>query len=383
MMGTVRADVVGSLLRPDYLLATRRAGRKGAASPEEVHAAEDRAIRDAVALQERCGIEAVTDGEFRRTNFIATMPATRSDPITVSGFALVEAEPEWIGLWKNEHGNAAPLVEGRTVKRALVVDRISPARDFVKDEFTFLSNCSRGSIPKFTFPAPSWHRAAWHPVHSTRAYSTAGAFLRDMRDYTRALVEKLIEHGCTYIQLDAPNYAQWHCDPTVRAQFEAWGRDMDKEIAEDAEIDNSVFDGITGVTRAMHLCRGNAGASWVASGGYGNISRKLFPLLTNYDRLLLEYDSPRAGDFSPLADICPHTTIVLGLVTTKSGALEAEAAIEARIGEAAALVPLDRLALSPQCGFASGEVARTMSADEQEAKLRLIGDVARRIWSAN
>jgi len=380
-MKAVRADVVGSLLRPDYLLAARRAGRKGLASSSDVRAAEDRAIAEAVALQERCGIDAVTDGEFRRTNFIATMPATRSDPVPVRGFALVETEADWIALWKDEHGNHAPLVEGKVIKRALVVDKIQADTDFAAQEFDFLARQVRTSRAKFTFPAPSWHRVAWHPQHSAGAYATPRDFLLAMRDYTRALVERLIAHGCDYIQLDAPNYAQWHCDPSVRAQFAAQGRDMDAELIEDAEIDNSVFDGISGVTRAMHLCRGNAGASWVASGGYNNISATVFPLLTHYDRLLLEYDSPRAGDFTPLKDVCSHATVVLGLVTTKSPALEAPEALESRIKEASAFVPLDRLALSPQCGFASGELARTMSPQEQESKLRLIGDLARRTWN--
>lgn len=382
-MKKARADVVGSLLRPDYLLAARRAGRKGLSSSQEVRAAEDRAIQEAVALQERCGIDAVTDGEFRRTNFIATMPATRSDPIPVQGFTLVESDADWIGLWKDEQGNHAPLMEGKVVKRALVVDKIKAGSDFAQNEFAFLKDCTKTSCAKFTFPAPSWHRVAWHPDHSARAYPTPREFLLDMRDYTRELVKRLIDRGCEYVQLDAPNYAQWHCDPSVRAHFEAWGRDMEKELIEDAEIDNSVFEGISGVTRAMHLCRGNAGANWVASGGYNNISTKVFPLLTNYDRLLLEYDSPRAGDFGPLKDVCSHTTVVLGLVTTKSGDLESPEALEARIREAATIVPLDRLAISPQCGFASGELARTMSPEQQEAKLRLIGDVAKRVWPAN
>ena len=156
---------------------------------------------------------------------------------------------------------------------------------------------------------------------------------------------------------------------------------MAQELVADAEFDNMVFDGLTGVTRAMHMCRGNApGGMWAASGGYEVISKEVFPRLTNLDRLLLEYDSDRAGTFAPLADVLSHHQVVLGLVTTKDGSLEDPDDVVARVEEATRYVPLDRLALSPQCGFASGEIARTMTLDEQEAKLRLIGDVARRVW---
>jgi 5-methyltetrahydropteroyltriglutamate--homocysteine methyltransferase len=197
----------------------------------------------------------------------------------------------------------------------------------------------------------------------------------------RAVVKRLIGLGCDYVQLDAPNYSQWHIDPRIREAFAKWGRDLDRELIEDAEIDNSVFDGITGITRGIHLCRGNApGGRYLADGGYGRIAAQLFPRLTNYDTLLLEYDTPRAGDFSPLAHVRQDTTVVLGLITTKDGALEDPAAVETRIREAAAYVPLERLALSPQCGFASGEYATTMTHAEQEAKLRLVGRVAEKVW---
>src|SRR5262245_32888657 len=156
---------------------------------------------------------------------------------------------------------------------------------------------------------------------------------------------------------------------------------MDKELIEDAEIDNSVFDGITGVTRAIHLCRGNAPRGrWLANGGYEAIADRLYPRLTNYDPLLLEYDSPRAGDFSSLKHVRPDPVVVLGLAATKDGEPEGPAAVEGRIRAAAKIRPLERLALSPQCGFASGEYADTMTIPQQEAKLRLIGDVARRVW---
>jgi 5-methyltetrahydropteroyltriglutamate--homocysteine methyltransferase len=195
------------------------------------------------------------------------------------------------------------------------------------------------------------------------------------------IVKKLVALGGDYLQMDAPNYAQWHVDPGNRAAFESWGHDMAKELIADAEIDNAVFEGVRGLTRAIHICRGNApGGRWLANGGYDRIAGEVFPRLKNYDRLLLEYDTPRAGDFSPLRQVHGDTVIVLGLLTTKQGALEDAAAIEMRIREVTKYVPLERLAVSPQCGFASGEQGNPLTPEQQEAKLRRVGEVARKVW---
>ena len=384
MTKIARADVIGSLLRPDYLLEARKNVREGKATAAEGRAAEDRAIKEAVALQEAAGMDAVTDGEFRRMSFIATIGVRDAELGPLTGFKTLVADAEWTGLWKYPDGSFGGLTlpEDQTkARRSIVVDKIGVKRDIVADEFPFLKKSTNGAIAKYTFPAPSWHRIAWDPKHSRDAYPTAEEFLIAMRDYIREVVRKLIDAGCEYIHMDAPNYAQWHTDPKIRAAFESWGHDMDSELIEDAEIDNSVFDGITGITRAIHLCRGNAPRGrWLASGGYEAIAERFYPLLTNYDTLLLEYDTPRAGDFSSLKHVRPDTTVVLGLVTTKDGTLENPAVVETRIREAAEFVPLERLALSPQCGFASGEYADTMTHAQQEAKLRLVGDIARKVW---
>jgi 5-methyltetrahydropteroyltriglutamate--homocysteine methyltransferase len=379
-----RADVIGSLLRPSYLQEARKAAREGRLDPKEARAAEDRAIAEAIALQESAGMDAVTDGEFRRMSFIATIGVRDAELGPLTGFKTLVADAEWTGLWKNPDGSFGGLTlpEDRTKsRRSIVVDKVGVKRDIVTDEFLFLKAHTRKAQPKYTFPAPSWHRVAWDPKHSRDAYPTAREFLIAMRDYIRDVIKKLVASGCTYIHMDAPNYTQWHTDPSIRAAFESWGHDMDKELIEDAEIDNSVFDGITGITRAIHLCRGNAPRGrWLANGGYEAIADRLYPRLTNYNTLLLEYDSPRAGDFSSLKHVRPDTVVVLGLVTTKDGRLEDPAMVEARIREAAKVIPLDRLALSPQCGFASGEFADTMTLPQQEAKLRLVGEIADRVW---
>jgi 5-methyltetrahydropteroyltriglutamate--homocysteine methyltransferase len=376
-----RADVVGSLLRPQYLLDARKAWREGRVSEAEMKAMTDQAVADAIAMQEAAGIQAITDGEYRRFNFMATMGVRDARDGCLSGFATVETNAGWLRLWRNPDGSDGGLVKTETGPRSLVVEKIALNRDAVTEEFPFAAAQAKKARVKLTYPAPSMHRIAWEPEHSAAAYPTAREFLLDVRDHVRTAVMRLVDLGCDYVQLDAPNYSQWHIDPRIREAFAKWGRDLDQELIEDAEIDNSVFDGITGITRAIHLCRGNApGGRYLADGGYGRIAAELFPRLTNYDTLLLEYDTPRAGDFSPLAHVRPDTIVVLGLITTKDGKLEDPVAVERRIQEASAYVPLHRLALSPQCGFASGEYATTMTHVEQETKLRLVGQVAAKVW---
>jgi 5-methyltetrahydropteroyltriglutamate--homocysteine methyltransferase len=381
MARIARADVVGSLLRPQYLLDARNAWREGRLTEAEMQKAADRAVTEAVALQESAGLDAVTDGEYRRFNFMATMGVRDARDACLNGFETVVTDAGWMRLWRNPDGSDGGLIKTETGPRSLVVNKIAPGRDAAGEEFPFLKRAARNARPKFTYPAPSMHRIAWEPGYSRGAYPTARDFLLDVRDHVRAVVKQLVDLGCDYVQLDAPNYSQWHIDPRIRAAFEKWGRDLDKELVEDAEIDNSVFDGLTGITRGIHLCRGNApGGRYLADGGYGRVAAEVFPRLTNYDTLLLEYDTPRAGDFSPLAHVRSDTAVVLGLVTTKDGRREDPAAVETRIRQASAYVPLERLAVSPQCGFASGEYATTMTHAEQEAKLRLVGQVAAKVW---
>ncbi len=378
-----RADVVGSLLRPEYLREARDAARTGSLDADELHALEDKAVLEAIALQESAGIQAITDGEFRRTGWIAFIPMV-DDPLfeaPVSGFEFLSAASGWRGLWKTGAGDPADT-SALPPEEPFVTRRLQVERDIVGDEYSFLKANAKARA-KYTIPAPSWSRIFWHPEYSADAYPTSDDFIEDIARLTREhIVDRLVELGCDYIQLDAPNYAQWHIDSGNRAVFEEHGHDMAHELVADAEFDNMVFEGLAGVTRAMHMCRGNApGGMWAATGGYEVISSEVFPRLTNLDRLLLEYDSDRAGGFAPLADVLPHHQVVLGLVTTKDGTLEDADDVVARIEEATEHVPLDRLAVSPQCGFASGEIARTMTPEEQEAKLRLVGEVARRVWS--
>ena len=380
-----RSTVVGSLLRPEYLFEARRAVRRGEASADDVRAAEERAVLEAIEVQQAAGIEVISDGEMRRPSWVVTIPLQEgSFRAPLAGFEYLPADPGWWALWKEPTGEKVDLDRwlGSTIARQpFVTAPLRVVRDLAQDEYGFLAR-NAVARTKFTVPAPSWHRIFWHEDHSRAAYPTSDDLIAAVADYLRTeLVPSLRALGCDYIQMDAPNYAQWHIDLDNRAAFEAAGHDAAHELEADVEFDNSVFDGVEGITRAIHICRGNAPEGrFLASGGYEAISRQVFPRLSNYDTLLLEYDTDRAGGFEPLDDVLEHHSVVLGLVTTKAAKLEADDVVENRVRQASRYVPLDRLALSPQCGFASGATAHTMTLDEQAAKLHLIGRVARTIW---
>jgi 5-methyltetrahydropteroyltriglutamate--homocysteine methyltransferase len=380
-VGVARADVVGSLLRPAYLREARRAAREGSVSALDVRAAEDRAVREAIALQEAAGLDVITDGELRRNSWVVTIPLREAGAAhaPLAGYEFLPADPGWWSLWKEPDGRRAQVWTLPT--RPFMTKPLGVVRDIVAEEYAFLRAHAQ-TRTKFTIPAPSWHRIFWHSEYSRAAYPAPEDLLRAVARYLREeVVAKVIALGGDYIQLDAPNYAQWHVDQDNRKAFEAWGHDLAAELVADAEIDNAVFEGVHGVTRAIHICRGNApGGRWLASGGYERIAGEVFPRLTNYDRVLLEYDTPRAGAFGPLARVRPETVVVLGLLTTKRGELENADAVAARIREAARHIPLTRLALSPQCGFASGEAGNPLTPEEQAAKLRRVAQVARRVW---
>lgn len=381
MPATARADHVGSLLRPVYLQEARQALRDGRGTAADLKAAEDRAVLDHVRLQERSGIELVSDGEARRTNWIASVQMG-SDGTYVAPMGGIEPRdipaPSWFSFWRTNQGERREMT---LTSWNVVVRPLSFDRDIVADEYGFLKEHT-AKRKKLTFPAPSYHRIFWDPIHSKDAYATVDDFLIAVRDFIREhVIERAIALGCDYIQMDAPNYGQSYTDPDVMAVMRAGGQDLEAELIGDAEIDNSVFEGITGVTRALHVCRGNGpGGSWSAAGGYDRFAAEMFPRLTNYDNLLLEYDTPRAGDFSPLQHVRPDATVVLGLLTTKEPDLEDAALIEQRIAEASRYVPLERLALSPQCGFASAGIGNPLTQEQQLAKLQRVAEVAGRVW---
>ncbi|HEY5272199.1 MAG TPA: cobalamin-independent methionine synthase II family protein [Acidimicrobiales bacterium] len=362
----LRAETIGSLLQPEKLLRARQAAQSGAISFAELRAIEDIAVDEAISLQEEAGLDVVTDGEMRR-------PTWHDTSRHLLGLEPRGGERSYPSTAK---GANSPGPDGRAI--LTVVDRISPKHDHpVGEEFPYLR--VRATKPtKYTMAAPSYHRRNWVDHISTTAYDSCEEFLQDVRDWMNSVAHWLAAQGCGYIQLDAPNYGSL-CDPATRQFHAEHGHDLESQIAFDAELDSSVFDGLEGVTSAIHVCRGNLpGGAWHSAGGYGVLADSLFRNL-DVDVVLLEYDSGRAGDFSPISAIAAGTTVVLGLLTTKDAALETEKEIEARIAEASSVRPLDDLAISTQCGFASFTNA-PMSNDQQRAKLDLVGTTARRVW---
>lgn len=363
-----RAETVGSLLRDDAVV---RAARRG--GPADTAVLDD-AARDAIKLQEDIGLDVITDGEVRRVAWAQTTRFVDAFAATAGRGAL-----NWRGATEGRSGVPATDSE-RPAGYPAVVRRVATAPRIgdMTGEYAFLARYARART-KYTMPAPSYHRRYWSPEHSASVYDSCEEYLTEIRDFLRSVVDKLVTLGCDYIQLDAPNYGSL-CDPDTRAAMRAAGRDPDAELAFDAELDSSLFDGVSGVTTALHVCRGNGpGGAWHSAGGYGAISSALFPKLA-FSRLLLEYDSDRAGGFEPLADVRDGTVVVLGLLTTKSDKLESDADVTARISEATSYKPLEQLALSTQCGFASVPVANPVTPAVQRAKLETVARLARRMW---
>ena len=360
-----RAETVGSLLRPAAVIEALTADETGQAAAGLL----DGAVLAAIRIQEDAGLDIITDGEMRRTTWAQT-------PRYLDCF---EHRPgDGPGLdWRGGSGAAPPPIR---LPFPVVVRPVRDAghRGDMADEYAFLATRAH-TRTKYCMAAPSYHRRYWSDQHSRDAYGSCEEFLLEIRDFQRAVAAGLLALGCDYLQLDAPNYGSY-CDPDTRARLTAAGRDVAADLAFDAELDNSLLAGLDGATRALHICRGNApGGRWHSAGGYAAISGELFGRLT-FDRLLLEYDTGRAGGFGPLADVKPGTTVVLGLLTTKSGQLEDADAVAARVAEAAGVKPLDELAVSTQCGFASGAVGNPVTAAEQSAKLGLVAELARRLW---
>jgi 5-methyltetrahydropteroyltriglutamate--homocysteine methyltransferase len=363
----VRAENVGSLLRSPDMLSAMRGRKRGTISAGELRDIQDAAVRDAIALQEMVGLDILTDGEMRRE-------AWALSPFVLDCFDEVEgirSYPASVGQATNQE-TVMPVVTRRVHP---------PAGRDLDDGYDFLRAHTSRRV-KYTLPAPSYHRRYWLDARSRSAYDSCEEYLTDVRDWIRGVAGRLAAAGCDYIQLDAPNYGSL-CDPAIRDYHRSVGHDLDAQLAFDAALDSSVFDGAPDVTRAIHLCRGNApGGVWFASGGYAAIAGQLFPALS-VDVMLLEFDSDRAGDFGPLKHIPSGTTGVLGLLTTKNAIVEDDHQVVARIESAAEIKPLDELALSTQCGFASvaGGNPATMAA--QRGKLETVVRIANRVWGAD
>jgi 5-methyltetrahydropteroyltriglutamate--homocysteine methyltransferase len=364
-MGThppFRAEHIGSLLRPAGLLALRQKFNRGEVDQQELATAENRAIEEAVALQGRLGFKLATDGEFRRRSYHSYFYAQLGD---VAPDAVMSDAGDGSG--------------GRVSQPAAVIrSKLRWTHPIHVDDFKLLKSLT-SAVPKITIPGPcALHFRGGDKAVTAHAYRDVDEFWSDTVKAYHDELAALAAAGCTYVQIDETAFAKFG-DPAVQATLAARGDDWRLLIDRYIDVTNRVLRGADGIRIGMHLCRGNRGGHWHAEGSYDLVADKLFNAL-DIDFFFLEYDSPRAGDFSPLRLVPKGKTIALGLVSTKAAPVEDKAALKRRIEEAGRHVDLDRLALSPQCGFASSEEDNPIPPAAQEAKLRLVVDAAREIW---
>ncbi len=364
MKPQVRADQVGSLLRPPELLAARTACNEGRISPEQLRLAEDDAIRDALRHQRDTGIDIYTDGEMRRSSWLSDMAEA------VDGFVPESVALDWKGPGGKIEASTAQVAGGKLRKRGKLAGH----------ELMFLKGSAGGPF-KITLPAASNFMVSSYKEHITdKFYPCREDLLADVVDIMQDEVAWLEAEGAPYIQFDAPYYS-FYFDPLQRERLRAEGRDADRELEFAVAGDNAVLRGFPrdNVTLALHICRGNSRSRWYTEGAYDAIAERLFGSL-DVDTFLLEYDTARSGSFEPLRLVPRGKTVVLGLITSKEPQLEAQDDLLRRIDEAAKYIPIGNLAISTQCGFASTAPGNLLTMDQQWRKLELVAETARKVW---
>jgi methionine synthase II (cobalamin-independent) len=363
MPALFRADHIGSFLRPAELLEARRS-----ATPEQLRRLEDQHIQRVLAKQQELGFQAATDGEFRRRNFMSDFTDA------VEGFDLADA----VGRnWQAGQTAGAPV----SSVTGIVTSKLRQVRPLTGHELPFLKANSPLPI-KMTLPSATQFPAiAFKSGVTDKIYKDHSALLWDIVEIMKSDLGKLSSDGVNYIQIDAPRYS-YYMDPKWRVWIKTELKvEPDAALDEAVRADNACFLAArrNGVTLGIHLCRGNNRSHWYAEGGYDSIAEKLFGTLA-VDRFLLEYDDERSGTFEPLRFVPKGKTVVLGLVSTKVPRMEDPDVLAKRIEEASKFVPIENLALSPQCGFASTAEGNLLTEDRQWAKLKLVADTARRVW---
>jgi methionine synthase II (cobalamin-independent) len=364
-----RADHVGSLLRPRALLQAREAAARGAISPGELRATEDDAIREAIRMQENLGLRSVTDGEFRRASW-------HMDFIyEIAGVS--KADQSMKSVFHNAGGDIEFTPSAIRVTGKLGMDHtiFGPAFEFVRDNVTT-------GTPKLTIPAPSLvHYRGGPAAIDDAVYPDLEEFWDDLGAAYADEVQRLSGLGCTYLQLDDTSLAYLN-DPAQRAEITRRGEDADHQHETYIKsINRALRDKPAGMTVTTHMCRGNFRSSWVAQGGYDFVADALFNEL-NVDGYFMEYDDERSGGFEPLRFLPKGKHVVLGLVTSKQGELEAKDDIKRRIEQASKFTDIDQLCLSPQCGFSSTLDGNSLTRDQQIAKLRLVVETAEEVWGS-
>jgi 5-methyltetrahydropteroyltriglutamate--homocysteine methyltransferase len=361
-----RADHVGSFLRPAALIDARAQFHAGVIDAAALRQVEDESIRDIVAFQEGLGLKGITDGEFRRTYFHTDF-LLQLDGVEEAGGTQVHF---------HRHGGQELSYAPPVMK---IAGKIEHNRDIQRRDYEFLAGVT-SATPKVTIPSPTMlHFRGGRDAIDATAYPDLEQFYTDLAAAYRAEIASLAAAGCRYLQLDDTNLA-YLCDDTQRANARARGMDPDELPRLYARIINdSIRDRPDDMVVCIHLCRGNFRSSWAAEGGYEPVAEVLFNELA-IDGYFLEYDDPRSGDFAPLRHVPKDKTVVLGLVTTKLGELESADDVKHRIDEAARHMPLDQMALSPQCGFSSTVHGNDIAVEQQRAKMQLVIDVARDVW---
>lgn len=358
----IRAEVIGSMLRPKFLLDAQNQFKEGQLTPLEFISLEDKAIKQAVSIQEKTGVDVVTDGELRRPvfchNFVQAVDGFKWG---VKGNTVI---------WFDMKGNK--IIDPVTVG---VVKKLKKKHDISVDEFSFLRAVT-DKPTKVTIPSPTMMAYYFVPGISDKIYSPMG-FLKEVTQILKEAVVELEKIGVTYIQIDAPEFGML-LDPVQRDWFKSKGFNPDTLVSEGIEMINKVLEDFSGI-KGLHICRGNDKNRFMARGGYEKIAKVVFKK-AKVDRLLLEFDSERAGDFSPLAHVPNNKIVVLGLISTKTPKLEKAKDIIRRIEEAVKFVPKEQLAISTQCGFASVARGNNLTFADQEKKLKLVSKIARQIW---
>jgi len=356
-----RSDVIGSLLRPEYLKEARKKRASGEMTHAEFKKIEDRAVNEAVDIQLKAGLDVITDGEMRRYAFFGHL------------IDAVEGYDKFGGWAIPFHDD-----EGKEIvfKRPVVVSKLKRVRPMCEEEFVYL-RAKTEHPAKVTIISAQQAAAYYNAETSKDAYANIDAYLADLVDILKTEVEELVRLGCTYIQIDAPQYAAL-IDPGIREGYRQRGTDPDKLLDRCIELDNAVIGNHPGINFGIHLCRGNNQSKYYASGGYDPITAVFSR--TKFNTFLLEYDDERSGGFEPLKTVPEDRTVVLGLVTSKKPKLESKDELKKRIEEASKYVPMERLALSSQCGFASTEEGNLLTTAEQDAKLKLVAETAKEVW---
>lgn len=360
----IRADNIGSMLRPPTLLAAREQFKAGQIDDRTFKAIEDRAVDFCIAAQELSGIGILTDGEMRRNVFASQLAQSVEGFDTITGNSV-----DWFTM--DGKKQTSPVTVG-------LVSKMKRKRHLSSEEFVYLRARTRMPI-KMTIPSPTMYAYYWVPSISTAAYPTTDAYMAEVTDILRDEVRELVRLGCEYIQFDAPEFGMV-LDPHQQEWFRSKGFEPMKMVRDGIEMMNAIMAGYEDrCTFGLHVCRGNDANRYMGKGSYAAIAEDILQR-THAKVLLLEYDDERSGDFSPLAKTADDKIVCLGLITTKNPREETPDEVIGRIREAAKYVPLERLTLSTQCGFASVAKGNNIPFELQERKFKLVADVARTVW---